>query len=224
MDAENKIVQIYQSDTPVSKPVQAVENLIALFLPHAKKVDTELDVSDLMNPAKYNGKLPVILLLSGEIVVYRMAGDLLFASTNGPSLYGLQGSNFRYETYRLKAVKGSEVFILGREEAIDLVQHHNGALRDLLDHQTWLHDFMSNRDNLLINKTSYQIVCGLLLELNQYPLEKRVKISVANYILDRSNLARSGVMKILAALRVGEFVNIQRGKLISVLKKFPSDY
>jgi hypothetical protein len=49
-------------------------------------------------------------------------------------------------------------------------------------------------------------------------------MSVANYILDRSNLARSGVMKILAALRVGEFVDIQRGKLIKVLKKFPSDY
>lgn len=83
---------------------------------------------------------------------------------------------------------------------------------------------MSSRDNLLINKNSYQIVCGLLLELYQYPLEKRLKMSVANYILDRSNLARSGVMKILAALRVGEFVDIQRGKLIKVLKKFPSDY
>jgi len=224
MNADNEIVKIYQPDTSIAKPVQAVENLIALFLPHANKVDTQLDVNDLMNPAKYDDKLPVVLLLSGEIVVYRKAGDLLFAWPNAPYLFGLEGSHFRYETYRLKATKGSEVFILGREEAIDLVQHHDGALRDLLEHQTWLYDIMSSRDNLLINKNSYQIVCGLLLELYQYPLEKRLKMSVANYILDRSNLARSGVMKILAALRVGEFVDIQRGKLIKVLKKFPSDY
>ncbi|QLK63752.1 hypothetical protein GE278_23190 (plasmid) [Enterobacteriaceae bacterium Kacie_13] len=77
--------------------------------------------------------------------------------------------------------------------------------------------------NRLLTETLSSKRPRLRLELNQYPFEKRIKISVANYILDRSNLARSGVMKILAALRVGEFVDIQRGKLISVLKKFPSD-
>jgi len=47
---------------------------------------------------------------------------------------------------------------------------------------------------------------------------------VVNFILERSNLARSGVMKILADLRTGDYIDIQNGKLITINKRFPDEY
>lgn len=53
---------------------------------------------------------------------------------------------------------------------------------------------------------------------------ERAKLSVADYILQRSNLARSGVMKVLADLRFGGYIDIQHGKLIKILNSFPRNY
>ena len=85
-------------------------------------------------------------------------------------------------------------------------------------------DIQAKGGNLLINSTAYEIVSTLLMELADVPEEKRLKISVANYIIDRSNLARSGVMKILSELRIGGYIDINYGKLICVNKRFPTVY
>lgn len=212
-----------QEPVPLKKPVSAVANLIALFRTVATPVDTSKAVNDLIDLNKTQMVLPVILLISGEINIHCVSDELLFATTDGPSIFGLQGSAFRFDIYRFSATQGSEIYVLTRDQAIDLVAEQ-GAIRDLLEYQTYFNDYQSERSNLLINKTAYEIVRALLIELYKVPKEKRLKISVANYILERSNLARSGVMKILADLRSGEYIVIQNGKLISLQRKLPNVY
>lgn len=76
----------------------------------------------------------------------------------------------------------------------------------------------------MISRTTYETVCGLLKELMLFPDESREKISVAYYIMDRTHLARSGVMRILADLRLGGYIEIEKGKLKNIVKRFPDKY
>ncbi|TNV11489.1 Crp/Fnr family transcriptional regulator [Buttiauxella sp. B2] len=47
---------------------------------------------------------------------------------------------------------------------------------------------------------------------------------IANFIIRRTNLSRSYVFRVLAALKEGEYITIKKGKLISIDKKLPNDF
>lgn len=116
----------------------------------------------------------MVLLLSGQINAYRTSDHLLFATIVGKSILGLQRSGFRFDQYCFQPSKGSEIYGLPRDDAIILITcNGSSALYNLLDYQTYLNDFQS----------------------------ERAKLSAANYILARSNLAHSGVMKILTDMQ-----------------------
>lgn len=209
----------------IKKPLAEIQRLIDCLLPAAKQVDTRKGGAiNLVKQSKNNTEFFVILLISGEIELYRTASNnLLFATASGQNVLGLLGSSLRFSTYKFVPSKNSEIYILPREQAIELIIKHT-LIRELLTIHSFISDVQEKGGNLLINSTAYEIVCTLLMELADVPEEKRLKISVANYIIDRSNLARSGVMKILSELRIGGYIDINYGKLICVNKHFPAVY
>ncbi|MFS7198617.1 helix-turn-helix domain-containing protein [Rahnella inusitata] len=209
----------------IEKPLAEIQRLIDSLLPAATQVDTRKGGAiNLVKQSKNNTEFFVILLISGEIELYRTASNnLLFATASGHNVFGLLGSSLRFNTYKFVPSKDSEIYILPREQAIDLIIKHT-LIRELLTIHSFMSDIQAKGGNLLINSTAYEIVSTLLMELADVPEEKRLKISVANYIIDRSNLARSGVMKILSELRIGGYIDINYGKLICVNKRFPTVY
>ncbi|QLK63682.1 hypothetical protein GE278_23195 (plasmid) [Enterobacteriaceae bacterium Kacie_13] len=209
----------------LEKPLAEIQRLIECLLPAATQVDTRKGGAiNLMKQGKNNTEFFVILLISGEIELHRTASNnLLFATACGHNIFGLLGSSFRFNTYKFIPSKDSEIYILPRQEAIDIIVK-NTLIREVLTYHSFIADIQSKGGNLLINRSAYEIVCALLLELADVQEAKRLKISVANYILDRSNLARSGVMKILSDLRTGGYIDITYGKLICVNKRFPTVY
>jgi len=211
-----------QLKTPMSKPTDAIERLITLFTPTSQPLDTTATAGKIAMQDNQQNML-VILLIKGEIDIFRNVDNLLFANASGPCIFGMQGTAFRFDVYQFRASKDSELRVLTQKEALSLMIENN-ALNDLVIFQSYFSDYQAHRDNLLINKSTYEIICSFLYELERVPMPQRLKISVANYILERSNLARSGVMKILADLRTGEYVDIQNGKLMSILRKLPKVY
>jgi DNA-binding IscR family transcriptional regulator len=51
----------------------------------------------------------------------------------------------------------------------------------------------------------------------------RAKIGVMNYIQRRTRISRSVVAEVLAALRQGNYINMSRGKLVSI-NRLPAEY
>lgn len=64
--------------------------------------------------------------------------------------------------------------------------------------------------------------------LHRYLYRRTVNITetegVANFILRRTNLSRSYVYRVLAELREGQYITMNKGKLISIDRKLPEDF
>lgn len=208
------------------KPEDDVTKIIQCLLPAARPVVMQ-EGGGTINLHTLNKKedgLAVILLLKGQINFIRNpSGGILFGAAYAPSVLGLQGSEFRKDIFKYVAVGDCEVYVLSRNEAIDLVNEY-GLTREAFNYHAYIADMEVKYSNRLINKTTYEMVCTLLIELAGLPESVRLKTSVAQFILERSNMGRSGMMRILADLRKGEYIDIQNGKLIKITKVFPRVY
>ncbi|WMY73812.1 helix-turn-helix domain-containing protein [Buttiauxella selenatireducens] len=71
--------------------------------------------------------------------------------------------------------------------------------------------------------STYQLICNLLMALNEEDFETRATVSAAKYILDRTPMSRCGVMKMLSSLNKGGYIVIKRGLLIRI-NKLPEQY
>lgn len=204
---------------PAEKPLLILEELISLLLPHSAPLQETRRGSDRLNLYE-NNELMVALVTGGNVNIYHRPDMMLLATARAPFIFGLQGSLFQYELFKFMPTKDAKISVMPREKALRIVIKHH-AFPQLLTYQTFINDYQAHRNNLLINRTSLHIVCGLLEELAKIRPEERHKISVAKYILERSNLARSGVMKIIATLREEGFIIMENGKLIQCVKAFP---
>lgn len=208
--------------SPMPKPIEAINKLIMALRSESVPLKAA-DKDSLIGLNQSKGEPRVILVVEGALNIYRTADNLRFARATSPNLFGMQGSPFRNNLYQFRSEKGTLLESLPYVRALELVNEHR-LYKEVLDFQTYLSDFQAYRTNLLISKSTYQIVCAFLFELEMMPPEQRLRTSVFNYIHEHTHLARSGVMKILSDLRQGEYINIENGKLIAILKKFPRDY
>jgi len=202
------------------KPIGIINKLMDYFYPEARPLlgrygDDEVRLNDSTQG------FVVVLILEGSIDIWRIHDQLLVATATAPAILGMQGTEFRYQTHVFRRSAKSNVYVLSFTQAIEIIRK-NDLIGEVLSYQAYLNDQQAYRDFLMVNKSSYEIICMLLIQLARDPEHK--KISIEKYILSRTGLARSGVMKILASLRYGEFIEIKNGKLIQVNLPFPKNY
>lgn len=219
---------LYGYPIQLKKPVDDIERLITCLQPISLALalhkGESIKLITSIDEKQGEKECAVILLVKGEINLWSVVTDKrLVATAQAPAVFGLMGSSFRNDTYKLIPKSGCELYCLSRDIAIDRIAKQ-GLIREVLNYYSYMSDYQARTSNLLINRTTYEIVCALLQEINIIPYEKRIKISVINYILVRSKLARSGVAKILSDLRFGGYIEIQYGKLKGILKPFPCVY
>ncbi|MCS2153785.1 helix-turn-helix domain-containing protein [Scandinavium goeteborgense] len=208
--------------TPGAKPIEAINRLIEVCRPCGTLIDTHATLTDLSLTGT-NGEQQVLVLLEGVLSIIRNSDQLLYAVVPGPTFIGVLASDYRKHINSFYAMKGSVVMMLPRDTVIELITKH-GLVRELLDYYRYINDYQNYLADLMISRSTYEIVCGLLNELALLPPESRKTISVSNYIVNRTHLARSGIMKMLSDLRLGGYIDIQNGKLKEIKKTFPAKY
>lgn len=77
--------------------------------------------------------------------------------------------------------------------------------------------------DLNTHSNSYEKIKSQLYELMAETKEYRNSVSVEQYIRDKTLLSRSGVMRILSALKNGGYIEIERGILINI-NNLPDKY
>lgn len=206
----------------IEKPLESIHRLMTAFVSISKPY--LLDSKNI--EARLKGKdagFEVYLLTKGRVDIWREVDNRLVETAFAPSILGLQGSVYRSQHYHLKFPAGAEVSTIPLQAAMEVIELQS-LWRDVFYYQGYLNDRQLHHESLLINSSTYEIVCLFLKDLSHYSDSERAKLSVADYILQRSNLARSGVMKVLADLRFGGYIDIQHGKLIKILNNFPRNY
>ncbi|TBM21019.1 helix-turn-helix domain-containing protein [Hafnia paralvei] len=214
----NNIVNLTR---PKEKPLSSLKQLFSLLIPHSVPFYPQ---SKQFSFHKKSEELQVLLLIKGRIEIYTHSCQILFVDIDAPAILGMQGSELLYEAYQFQIGRKSDETIMRTvplSRCIEILTQSHG-LSAMLDYQRYIRDYQLYRNTILACKKTQDIVCALLNEISEFPPEKRVKINVANYIGERSTLARSGIMKVLALMKEENYIQTEKGKLVKILKQFPA--
>ncbi len=88
---------------------------------------------------------------------------------------------------------------------------------------SWYICVMVKRDNVLVARNAYSVVREFLLEIHELITVHKRDINIYDYIQEYTNLARSTIIKILSDLKKGQYIVVEKGKLVS-LNTLPERY
>ena len=162
------------------------------------------------------------LILEGSVAVYRSGDDLLLAIANAPAVFGLANLTDIYFDDYLKTVKPCKIGILTASETSEIIARD--ALWDLLSrHMMYVYNRLYHHIMPIGTPNAYEMIRHQLLELMSEDEAFRHSITAERYIRDKTRLSRSGVMRILADLKAGGYVEMEDGRLIGI-HKLPAKY
>ncbi|MNN87625.1 putative DNA-binding transcriptional regulator [compost metagenome] len=79
------------------------------------------------------------------------------------------------------------------------------------------------RDLQLIGNNSYDQIRATLISMMKWDELLRSRVGVMNYIHQRTRISRSVVAEVLAALRKGGYIEMNKGKLVNI-NRLPFEY
>ncbi len=162
------------------------------------------------------------LLLKGSCEVKRSGDSMILVTLDAPSIIGISELIADPTRTFVQASGDIEYFYLPLDQLLTHIDEHN------LWKQTsyWLM-YVSSRFHKYVNSTTgistYELICNLLRSLSEEDFETRATVPAVKYILERTSLSRSGVMKMLSNLDKGGYIVIKRGLLIKI-NNLPASY
>ncbi|WP_236307333.1 winged helix-turn-helix transcriptional regulator [Enterobacter bugandensis] len=193
------------------KPLRHIERLIDNVLPGAEKII--LSKSEVVQYYR-NDERQCFMLLHGSVALHRRGDGIVLNSESAPFILGVS-SQFSSEHLYVRALETSELVSVPLETFNNVVAQH-----DLWEHFSKLLIYTASRVYehcaQISQMSAYDIIRFQLVELMQEPEAIRQNITAAAYIKSRTYLSRSGIMRILAELRTGKYITMDRGVLIEV--------
>jgi len=191
------------------KPNNHIQNLINCFTPHAEIFET--NNKQIFNYSNQDENT-IFILLEGSISLYRKHDNMILNSESAPFIFGMSQQSTSPEYLFLRTQEPCRVGTLSLKEAHRLIDDNMlwESLAKLLIYtiaRVYAHCAKISQ------LSAYEIIRYQLLELMNESPEIRSKITAANYIISRTFLSRSGTMRILAELRSGNYIIIEKGIL-----------
>lgn len=154
------------------------------------------------------------MLLHGSVALHRRGDGIVLNSESAPFILGVS-SQFSSEHLYVRALETSELACVSLDAFNKVVAQH-----DLWEHFSKLLIYTASRVYehcaQISQMSAYDIIRFQLVELMQEPETIRQNITAAAYIKSRTYLSRSGIMRILAELRTGKYITMERGVLIEI--------
>lgn len=196
----------------MNKPVEDIQMLIRHLSVDCNKSLTQKRKS--LNFVK-GQENQCLLLFKGSVALYRSSDGIILNSESAPFIFGLGSQVSTSQHLYLRTQEDSLIGLLPFAQARQIIRAQN----------LW-----ENLSNLLIynaNKiyshciaisqlSSYEIIKRQLIQLDSEPTAIKQNITAANYILSRTFLSRSGVMRILSRLKADGHIVAERGILLHI--------
>lgn len=170
----------------------------------------------------HNGIRHWFLLQSGEMSACRDSDGLKIANFREPSLAGIAETFYPKELLFFLAESPVELLMYQESDVLETLAREN-LWQSLVYIQAYIIQTLSIRDKLLSGNDTYEIVCNHLRMLMNEKEAFRLSTTVPRYIQQRTQLSRSGIMKILSDLRKGGYITIEKGVLYAV-NRLPKRY
>lgn len=162
------------------------------------------------------------IIVSGEVEFRRESDELCVFSVEGPCIYGLS-SMFGHSSHMYGLVRSNTVVrSIPKDEFTRLISENN-LWEDLTRLLSWYILLMSKRDDILVARSAYSVVREFLYEINELKVNHQRDINIYDYIQEYTNLARSTIIKILSDLKKGQYIVVEKGRLLN-LTYLPEKY
>ncbi|MBL5886371.1 winged helix-turn-helix transcriptional regulator [Lelliottia aquatilis] len=155
------------------------------------------------------------LILQGRITFQRFHDDLTIATVSAPSLVGLYGLTSNKVPGYLITQTPCQVGVISLRKANEVIEENN-LWQTLSKHMMVVSGKLYTSSNQLTAPTAFDIVRIQLQELMKEAPEVRSNITAEKYIRNKTHLSRSGVLRILANLKTGGYIETHEGVLISI--------
>ncbi|KUQ85603.1 MULTISPECIES: helix-turn-helix domain-containing protein [Enterobacter cloacae complex] len=164
-----------------------------------------------------------IVLQTGVMEIHRHSDELLVGIARAPFILGLSTLMINHcQEYRVIAKTPCTGFYLPTETTRQLIQQH-ALWKEAFCWLSWINHILEKRDMQLVGNNSYHQIRAMLLNMAEWDETLRSKIGVMNHIQQSTRISRSVVAEVLAALRQGNYINMSRGKLVSI-NRLPTEY
>ncbi len=100
-----------------------------------------------------------------------------------------------------------------------LFRQHNlwEEVTSLLAYHT---SYMVYRDDLVLQQRTYSVIRNHLLEMMLLSEETRQRVSILEYIQDRTLLSRSSILNVLSALKKGGYITLPAAVIYKISSHF----
>lgn len=206
--------------TPFNRASPASGKLMDVLLPHA----TEHTYPPRQKlHLQVNGVSTCYLLLEGTVEFHRSPDGLMLTSVYAPAIIGI--TNLYLPAIRdswIETLETCRIAPIELDRAYDILRQ-NDLMETLVSHISSVFGKVYNHNQQNSAPSAYEIIRYQLLELMTETEEFRASTTVEKYIRAKTNLSRSGILKILAELKTGGYVEMTEGRLIKV-NKLPAKY
>ncbi|WP_421512499.1 helix-turn-helix domain-containing protein (plasmid) [Enterobacter sp. JS8-1] len=162
------------------------------------------------------------LIMKGSGTVHRRIDDRMISTFSGPALVGLGNLNRMEMDAYIKTQTPSEIAVLRMSVVHDIINSAQ-LWEPVAKHMMVIAGKLFHSGAQLSAPSTYDIVRTQLNELFNESPEVRENTTAERYIRDKTQLSRSGIMRILAALKEGGYIEVRRGILINI-NKLPSNF
>lgn len=165
----------------------------------------------------------VTVVRSGTMKITRQPDDILMSITTIPLIIGLPDICVTSEVDRqLTALTPCEMYQLDVKTCWAILDKHR-LWKEAFQWVSWQFHALEMRDTQLVGQSTYKQIRASLQLMANWNESLRAKVGVINYIQQRTHISRSVIAEVLAALRAGNYIEMSKGKLLSV-NRLPLEY
>ncbi|WJV38364.1 helix-turn-helix domain-containing protein [Raoultella terrigena] len=194
------------------KPLEEIETILQKVSPFAEPfIATRGEI------LRYNkaNKHQCYLLHSGSVTLNRRGDGMVLNTENAPFILGVSNQHASNGNLYVKVVENAHLSRLSVERFNLLTESYN-----LWKSLCYLLIYNASRvyahSTMISQMSSYDLIRFQLKELMDERDEIRKNTTAANYIMNRTYLSRSGVMRILSVLKNEGYITLQRGVLVKL--------
>ncbi|MEG1211374.1 MAG: helix-turn-helix domain-containing protein [Leclercia sp.] len=205
---------------PPIRPEASVQRLTAVLEPIAEKMKV---IPRKRMTWTHQGRPQLYLFLQGELSILRASDGLLIVTVYDAHLFGIAEMIQPTKGHILRAESESTILRVDAEQAAELFREQ-GLWQDAAAVLAYHTAYLFYRDALVVQQRTYSVIRSHLLEMMLLPEDARMRISILDYIQDRTLLSRSSILNVLSALKRGDYISFKRGGYLLDLKSLPESF
>lgn len=205
---------------PPIRPETIIERLTAALEPVSQQVKV---IPRKRMTWSYKGRPQLYLFLQGALSILRASDGLLIVTVYDAHLFGIAEMLQPTQGHILRAESASTILRVDAEHAAEIFRQQ-GLWDDVAALLSYHTAYLFYRDALVVQQRTYSVIRSHLLDMMLLPEEARMRITILDYIQDRTLLSRSSVLNVLSALKRGEYIAFKRGGYLLEVRTLPESF